>query len=107
MEVRGEEIVDRSECGMLVEEKWLQLVEEVVDCGVGGWLLWWWVALYSSYSVGCWVMYMCGWWLVIDSIYRLGCVIDSYYRALLFFWYNMDMIWLAIYSVGRVGDMRH
>ena len=37
MEVRGEEIVDRSECGMLVEKKWLQLVEEVVGCGVGGW----------------------------------------------------------------------
>ena len=86
MEVRGEEIVDRSECGELVEEEWLQLVEEVVGCGVREWVLW---------------------WLVIDSIYRLGCVIDSYYRALLLFWYNMDMIWLAIYSVGRVGDMRH
>ena len=107
MEVRDEEIVDRGECRMLVEEEWLQLVEEVVGCGVGGWVLWWWVALYSLYSVGCCVMYMSGWWLVIDSIYRLGCVIDSYYRALLFLWYNMDMIWLAIYSVGRVGDMRH
>ena len=106
MEVRGEEIVDRSECGELVKEEWLQLVEEVVGCGVGGWVLWWWVALYSLYSVGCCVMYMSGWGLVIDSIYRLGCVIDSYYRALLLF-YNMNMIWLAIYSVGRVGDMRH
>ena len=36
MEVRGEEIVDRGECRMLVEKKWLQLVEEVVGCGVGG-----------------------------------------------------------------------
>ena len=61
MEVRGEEIVDRSECGMLVEEEWLQLVEEVVGCGVGGWVLWWWVALYSLYIVGCCVMYMSGW----------------------------------------------
>ena len=107
MEVRGEEVVDRSECGELVEEEWLQLVEEVVGCGVRGWVLWWWVAWYRLYSVGGCVMYMSGWWLVIDSIYRLGCVIDSYYRTLLFFWYNMDMIWLAIYSVGRVGDMRH
>ena len=35
MEVRGEESVNRSECGMLVEEEWLQLVEEVVGGGVG------------------------------------------------------------------------
>ena len=41
MEVRGEEIVDRSECGELVKEEWLQLVEEVVGCGVRGWVLWW------------------------------------------------------------------
>ena len=105
MEVRGEEIVDRSECGMLVEEKWLQLVEEVVGCGFGGWVLWW-LVIDSLYSVGCCVMYMSGWGLVIDSIYRLGCFIYSYYRALLLL-YSMNMIWLAIYSVGRVGDMRH
>ena len=91
MEVRGEEIVDRSECRMLVEEEWLQLVEEVIGGGVGGWVLWRWVALYSLYIVGCCVMYMGGWWLVIYSIYRLGCVIYSYYRALLLL-YSMNMI---------------
>ena len=105
LEVRGEEIVDRSECGELVKEEWLQLVEEVVGCGVGGWVLWW-LVIDSLYSVGCCVMYMSGWGLVIDSIYRLGCFIYSYYRALLLL-YSMDMVWLAIYRVGRVGDMRH
>ena len=94
MEVRGEESVNRSECGMLVEEEWLQLVKEVVGGGVGGWVLWWWVALYSLYMMGCCVMYRSGWWLVIYSIYRLGCVIDSYYRALLFFFvqYEHDLV---------------
>ena len=44
VEVWGEESVNRGECGMLVEEEWLQLVELVVGGGVGGLVFWWWVA---------------------------------------------------------------
>ena len=52
-------------------------------------------------------MYKDGWWLATYSMYRLGCIviIYRYYRALLL--YSMNMSWVTIYSVGRVGDMRH
>ena len=52
-------------------------------------------------------MYKDGWWLAIYSMYRLGCVIYRYYRALLLLLYSLSMSWVTIYSVGRVGDMRH
>ena len=66
MEVRGEKSIDRGECGVLMDEEWLQLVEYLVGGEVGcGWrlLVWWWVALYSLYIAGCRVMDMVGGWL--------------------------------------------
>jgi hypothetical protein len=39
-------------------------------------------------------------------MYRWSCVIYIGYRALLVL-YSLNMRMLAIYRVGRVGDMRH
>ena len=90
-----------------MDEEWLQCFEWLVGGEVGGGVLvWWWVALYSLCIVGCRVMYKGGWWSAIYSMYRLGCFIYRYDRALLLL-YSMNMSWVTIYSVGRVGDMRH
>ena len=62
----------------------------MVGGGVGWWVFWWRVALYSLYIAGCCVMYMEEWWLAIYSVYRVGCVIYSYYRAVLLL-YSMNM----------------
>ena len=69
-------------------------------------MVWWWVALYILWLAGCLVIHKDAWWLAIYSMYRLGCIIYRYYRVLLLL-YSMNMSWSTIYSVGRVGDMRH